>query len=800
MQRRSTLPLVGLLAATFFACTGADPVADGEATEPAAPAPEAAAPDPAPGAAAAPARDGALPPGTELPDPASLPDVVLITLDTTRADRLGSYGYGKANTDALDRVAARGRRYERAYSPLPLTIPSHATLFTGTYPPTHGIRSNSDQVLGDEFVTLAERLSAVGYRTGASVAAFVTTRRFGFGQGFDVYFDNVKIDQDHWHSERPANIVVDDILGWDAMEDPSSPRFAWVHLYDAHFPYVPRKGYADDGGIRPYDAELAWIDDQVDRLLKGFSDRPTMVVVVGDHGESLGQHNELSHGMQIYDVTQRVPFFMAGPGVPEGEVVEEPVSIADVSPILLDALGLPGLDDAEGVVSRTEDSPPIYMEAYEIAHRFSLAPPVGVVMGALKLIDLPKPELYDLEADPEEETNLAGQRPEDVARLREALHGMGFAPPTAAPGLGGMADGDLTSQLEALGYTAGAQDFDPDEVLPDPKDHAKLLGKSQKSDRMARQEKYEEQARLLGELAEEYPDVLEFHARLARARLRLKDIPGAEKAVDAGLKVDPDNVRLKVDKGAVLAAQRRFLEASVVFDEVSAEVHALAPRIRVMAVMARLQSGDTDGGLELGERYLTEFPDDYNLAGMLGVMYVKRGDFMRALPYLERGILADVPERGVAHHLAAAAAGRGDRAGSIDLLGEEVRNYPDNLNSVAALGRLLLADQKPEAVLDLVAPAMQRSPDVLDLYFLKAQAQFNLTRLGAARTTLDAGLAFESEPPAELVMLEANILGKEGKEEEAKAAYQRALELREAEQQAREDLARAKANAVGAQP
>jgi len=790
------LPLVSLLAATFFACTGAEPVVDGGAPEPAAPSPE---PDAPAGTAATPARDGALPPGTELPDPATLPDVVLITLDTTRADRLGSYGYGKAKTDALDQVAARGRRYERAYSPLPLTIPSHATLFTGTYPPTHGIRSNSDQVLGDEFVTLAERLSAVGYRTGASVAAFVTTRRFGFGQGFDVYYDNIKIDQDHWHSERPANIVVDDILGWDAMEDASAPRFAWVHLYDAHFPYVPRKGYFDKDDARPYDAELAWVDDQVDRLLKGFSDRPTVVVVVGDHGESLGQHNELSHGMQIYDVTQRVPFFMAGPGVPEGEVVEEPVSIADVAPILLDTLGLPGLADAEGVVSRAEDSP-IYMEAYEIAHRFSLAPPVGVVMGSLKLIDLPKPELYDLDADPREESNLADQRPQEVERLRQALAGLGFAPPTASPGMGGVAEGDLTSQLEALGYTAGAQDFDPDVMLPDPKDHAKLLGKSQKSDRMARQENYEEQARLLGELAEEYPDVLEFHARLARARLRLKDIPGAEKAVDAGLRVDPNNVRLKVDKGAVLAAQRRFLEASVVFDEVSEDVHALSPRIRVMAVMARLQSGDIEGGLELGERYLTEFPDDYNLAGMLGVLYVNRGDFMRALPYLERGILADVPERDVGHHLAAAAAGRGDRAGSINLLSGEVRNYPDNLRSVAALGRLLLADQEPERVLDLVAPALQRSPKVPDLYFLKAQAQFNLTRLAAARTTLDAGLALSDTPPADLVMLDANVLGKEGKPDEAKAAYERAMALRKQEQATHAAKSRAKAKAVGAKP
>ncbi len=779
---RSRAPYLphALACLALVGCGGSEPTPEAEPVEPAEEVPAAAVP-----AARPVPRDGSLPPGTELPDPATLPDVVLITLDTTRADRLGSYGYDLAETDALDALAARGRRYERAYSPLPLTIPSHATMFTGLYPPSHGIRANADQILGDEFVTLAERLKAVGYRTGASIAAFVTTRRFGLHQGFDVYFDNIDVGRDQWHSERPANEVIDDILAWDAMEDPSGPRFAWVHLYDAHFPYVlHRKGDFEKKETRPYDKELAWVDDQVERLLKGFDQRPTLVMVVGDHGEGLGDHHELAHGMMVYDSTQRVPFIMAGPGVPEGEVVSTPVSLADVAPILLEQLGLPGLADAEGVAVRDASSPPIYMEAYEIAHRFSLAPPVAVVDGNLKYIHLPKPELYDVVADPKEENNLAEQRPDDVSRLHDAFLGLGFAPPSADAGLG-MPGTDLRDQLELLGYVTGDEDFDPDEIdkLPDPKDHVELLQKSQRADRVARRKDFTEQAKVLAELVESYPDVIEFRARLVQAQLKADLVAAAETTIDEALQRFPANERLTMQKGAVLAAERRFREASLLFQEVAQQESSHGDRARVMAVQSLMQAGAVSEAQVLGERYLAAYPDDFSLAGLLGVSYVHAGDPIRAIPYLEKGILADVPEREVAYQLAAAATGRGDRGGAIDLLRVEVRNHPGNFRAMAALGRLLLADKHPEEVLNLVVPTLQRHPEVPDLYFLKAQAQFNLQRFEAARKTVDEAKELKGEPQADLLMLEANLLQQEGKPDVAKAAYEKAIAQRAKEKE-----------------
>jgi len=192
------------------------------------------------------ALTGCVPETPAVVTPALPPDVVFITLDTTRADRLGIYGYADARTETLDKLGRDGRVYARAYSAIPLTIPSHASIFTGNYPPRLGVRDNGDATIPDEAVMLAERLHDAGYTTGAAVAAFVTTRTWGFGQGFDAYFDEIpKGEQNFWHQSRPGAAVVDDATAWWASAGTAKPKFLWVHLYDAHFPYTPERVYAE---------------------------------------------------------------------------------------------------------------------------------------------------------------------------------------------------------------------------------------------------------------------------------------------------------------------------------------------------------------------------------------------------------------------------------------------------------------------------------------------------------------------------------------------------------------------------
>src|SRR5436305_8297389 len=272
--------------------------------------------------------------------------VLLISIDTLRADRLGSYGYKSAETPAMDALAARGLRFDQAATVTPLTLPAHTSLLTGTFPTFHGVRDNGQFYVSDDQITLAEVLKANGYRTGGFIGAFVLDRRWGIAQGFDTYYDDFDLSKYELAAgidaaQRPGRDVVDHALGW--LRQPSTdPFFAWVHLYDPHSPYEAPEAVAERFPrtlTGAYDAEVAEADIQVGRLIEGLRERGTLdrtlIVVVGDHGESLGEHQEQQHGFFIYDATTRIPLIMSGPGIP-ARVVPEQVRITDVMPTILD--------------------------------------------------------------------------------------------------------------------------------------------------------------------------------------------------------------------------------------------------------------------------------------------------------------------------------------------------------------------------------------------------------------------------------------------------------------------------------
>ena len=281
------------------------------------------------------------------------PNLLLITLDTVRADRLGIYGYESASTPALDSLAMAGMRFEWAIGPTPLTLPSHATLLTGVYPPEHGLHSNLSGALGEEIETLAKVVSRQNYRTAAFISAFVLDARFGLAQGFEVYNDDLSETTAARNevAEVPGNVVTDRALEW--LEDESgSPFFCWVHLYDAHAPYQPPEAFRsrfDD----PYDGELSFADSQVGRLIAWLDENSlrsrTLVVVVGDHGESLGDHGEDQHGFFIYNSTIRVPLIFSWPEqIRANSVVSQVVGMVDVFPTITDLLQVEGPRNISG--------------------------------------------------------------------------------------------------------------------------------------------------------------------------------------------------------------------------------------------------------------------------------------------------------------------------------------------------------------------------------------------------------------------------------------------------------------------
>jgi arylsulfatase A-like enzyme/Tfp pilus assembly protein PilF len=401
--------------------------------------------------------------------------VVLITLDTTRADRLGCYGAERAATPHLDSLARAGVRFDEAISPTPLTLPSHASLMTGMVPRRHGVRNNALFRLGDEPVVLADVLRRNGYRTAAFVSAAVLDRITGIDRGFDVYDDSVRVGprEAFNYEERAASQTTDAVLGH--LGDLSEPFFLWVHYFDPHLPYVPPEPFRGRFPDRPYDGEIAFMDDQIGRLLDAVRARSgsLLVVVAGDHGESLGEHGEDAHGIFIYQATQRVPLIVAGPGVPRGKTIDQRVGLVDVAPTVLDLLGLPPLPDVDGrsfapvLRGETLDTSVYELESFFPTYAYGWSPLRGLVRDDHKYIDAPRTELYRLPADPNEKRNLLPDEDERASSMAEELEAVVEGDTGTPP----VVDAELEEQkrrLESLGYVGGTTASAPSTI--DPKD------------------------------------------------------------------------------------------------------------------------------------------------------------------------------------------------------------------------------------------------------------------------------------------------------------------------------------------
>jgi len=395
-------------------------------------------------------------------------NVLLITVDTLRADALGAYGNATVSTPLLDRLSAGGVRFSRALAQTVVTLPSHANILSGRYPFAHGVRENSGFRFPDNVDTLATLLKAQGYRTGAFVSAFPLDVRFGLARGFDVYDDRYGKGAERAafrEPERAGTATVAAAAAWIAASpkpQAPSPWFAWVHLYEPHFPYAPPEPYATRYRAAPYLGEVSAADAALAPLLapileQGGNGR-TLVVVTGDHGESLGDHGEQTHGLFAYEATLRVPLIVYQPGLFASRVVDDPVRHVDILPTVLDAMGIAppqGLDGASLLTAmetggRTDA--PSYFEALSASLNRGWAPLSGVARGPLKYIDLPIPELYDVAADPAEARNLAPSRPEDVRQLQTLLRQLRASDRGAART---SESAETRKRLGSLGYLSG---------------------------------------------------------------------------------------------------------------------------------------------------------------------------------------------------------------------------------------------------------------------------------------------------------------------------------------------------------
>jgi arylsulfatase A-like enzyme/cytochrome c-type biogenesis protein CcmH/NrfG len=407
-------------------------------------------------------------------------NVLLVTLDTTRADRIGCYGNANIQTPALDRLARAGVLFSAASATAPSTLPAHASVLTGLYPAHHGAQVNGLYRLSRSHPTLASVLAEQGYATGAMISAFVLDASFGLDHGFDVYDDDLSGAPEvalYRYKERKADQTTDQAMAW--LESAGAkPFFLWVHYFDPHLPHEPPPQYTAECHGNPYDGEIAFVDAQFGRLLsaldtRGLTDR-TLIVVVGDHGESLGQHDEFTHGLLTYESTQRVPLLMAcGTRLGGGVHISRRVSQVDLMPTVLALLGLPAPTPTDGIDLTTAipESRPIYAETLHGLLMYGWAALLAVYEGPLKYIHGPHPELFDLSADPNEHTNLLPSRPQDAERLRQRLVEL-FGPDLAMTEVDAPTEtrsmADL-AKLRALGYVGAAANIPAPALRPDPR-------------------------------------------------------------------------------------------------------------------------------------------------------------------------------------------------------------------------------------------------------------------------------------------------------------------------------------------
>lgn len=400
--------------------------------------------------------------------------LILITIDTLRADRVGAYGYSQARTPNIDALASRGARFDRAFAPAPITLPSHASLMTGRYPPGHGSRHNG-MTMDASVPTLAATLSSAGFATGGFVAAFPLDRRFGISKGFESYGDKMpRGAQGGITNERPGRVVVDEAIAW--LEGHRSQRlFLWVHLFEPHAPYGdPRSGRS---AVARYDDDVAEADTQVGRLVKGLGAdaAKSLIVVTSDHGEAFGEHGEITHSLFVYDTTLRVPLILAGPGV-STRTIATPVSLVDVAPTVLKLLGLSAMD-TDGVdlgrALKGEIATPreLYAESFAPLFDFGWSPLRTIRSGDFKFIEAPRSELYNLAHDPAEALDISRSDSKRVAELREKTQRYNAPAPVAAN-----QNREVQGRLQSLGYVGGGGPR-PSGDRPDPKDRRELAAR-----------------------------------------------------------------------------------------------------------------------------------------------------------------------------------------------------------------------------------------------------------------------------------------------------------------------------------
>jgi arylsulfatase A-like enzyme/Flp pilus assembly protein TadD len=691
-------------------------------------------------------------------------NVLLITLDTTRADRIGAYGYDAIETPNLDSLAADGVLFTQAISSIPLTLPAHASLLTGAHPPRHGVRDNGGYFLDDRWTTLAEAVRERGHGTFAAVGAFVLHELWGLSQGFDVYDDEFGAADAKPHEmlrvQRDGAEVVEQALAW-MDERGDKPFLAWLHFYDPHYPYEPPGEFAERYADRPYDGEIAYTDQLLGRVLdylreKGLYDS-TLIVVIGDHGEGLDEHREPDHGIFLYDSTLRVPLIVRAPQAAYRGVVEEVVRDVDVMPTVLEYLEVAAPDEVEGMsllglmAGRQEDEPRYaYSESRYCRLHYGWSDLVSIRDSRYKFIEAPTPELYDLQEDPGELRNIYDRYLDVATSLRERLAELSAEGVADSDSAMEDLDPDTLEKLRSLGYV-GSLAPEIDGELPDPKDRLEemnlLIRASRESAELLGSGQFEEVASMLEEVLSREPNYMDGYLNLAAAYMALERADEAIEVLDGALKKTPESVNMMqalakahMDTGDNETAEALF-RAIIVRSPRYAQAYYGLSKVQV-------ERGEYDEAVLTLQRLLDTHPGTAMAAFEMGMAHVRAGRPDAAQQALARALELS-PRLANAHfNLALIAEERGDAAAARKEYELELEVYPGNSEAGSNLGLLCAGAGDLECAERAFSGVIEHNPEFAVAHYFLARTQLERGRLDQEVLKL-ARRAVELDPSLE---------------------------------------------------
>jgi choline-sulfatase len=691
--------------------------------------------------------------------------IIVISIDTLRADHLPAYGYAKVKTPAIDALAADGTVFERAYSHAPQTLPAHASILSGRLPFETGVRDNVGFAVKDGERLLPQMLRERGFTTGGVVSAYVLRKETGIGQGFD-FFDGEtppsspelsigQVQRDGGQSEQIAERWLDSIG--------TSRAFLFLHLYEPHKPYAPPDRFA---AYAPYDGEIAYTDEIVGRLVRYLKthqlyDRST-IVLLSDHGEGLGDHGEQEHGLFVYDEAIHVPLIIKQEGnAGAGRRIADLVQHIDLVPTILDLVKAPGVGSLRGrslkpVLEGTGklQPPAIYSEALYARYHFGWSELTALTDERYRYIKAPREELYDLTRDPRERTNIAGERPQPRQALRSALDRVAAGATIQAPS---DVSAEARERLQALGYVGAQTDIStkPGNALPDPKDKREILERYRAAVDFANRRQWPQAIGLLQEILHDEPEMADVWSQLAVFATRLDRHDLSVDAYKHYIALKPQDPTAYLGAAAGLLKLRKLDEArehaSLAIDVAAEKDHRSKASAHEMLAKIALARHDTDAAREEADLARAEDPALPLPAYIEARLLYDQGRYADALPGFMQAI-AELKKPGARqiselHFYAADTLARLERYPDAEKeFIEELKYFPQNIRARGGLAMLYQASDKPDAASAMLGDMLRITPTP-ESYALAAKLHTMFgNRKQAEAVKLEARRAFTSTP------------------------------------------------------